>query len=692
VSAASAALNVVVDTVAPAVPTITSFSPDTNIVGDDITDANQLTLTGTAEAGSEVLIFDGSTQIGTVAADVSGNWSFATGTLADGTHAFTSKAMDAAGNLSVISAPLDVTVDTVAPNAPTIVSGTPAPSDRVLVSGTAEAGSTIKLYEGTTLLGTAVTASNGVWNITTGSLAQGVHVFTATSTDVAGNSSGSSAAFDPVVGTLIESAGATDFTVVGKDYYLSTGGTNVVLKYAGSPVAVGQFGTWSPIGAEVTASGYDVAWKDSVSGLYAVWTTDSNANFVSKILSSVSGTSSSLESIETVFHQDLNGDGVIGVPPVTSTPVSTTPVSTTSVSTTSVPTTSISTTSVEASGTTSLDKLGSNYLLDAIGSSSEEPTLKYAGVAVVAGQFGTWSPVGVEATSSGYNVAWKDSVGGNYSVWTTDSNGNFTSKIIGSVSGADASLKAIEAVFHQDLNGDGVIDTASTVLDISGKVVLSLINMSQPATIEAGAKLELTGAISGAITFKAATGTLVLDHASQFAGKLIGLSGDGTASNSDQIDLKDIAFGSGTTASYSGNTSGGVLTVVDAQDHTAHLSLVGDYTHSTFNLSNDGSGGTLVIDPPMDGFDFGSASTSQPTPVPQAAPAARTVGDSFAFDRAGSSASGADSSLETVNHPAMPQLDSLRSAPPPTDHVEVLHVAISPDAHLAEFHNFMLHH
>ncbi|NEV00841.1 Ig-like domain-containing protein [Bradyrhizobium uaiense] len=672
VSAASAALNVTVDTVAPGAPTVSSFSPDSNITGDGITNANQLTLTGTSEAGSNILIFDGSTQIGSAAADVNGNWSFVTGALVDGTHAFTSKAVDAAGNVSATSAALNVTVDTVAPNAPTIVSGTPASSNMVLVSGTAEAGSTINLYEGITLLGTAVTASNGVWNITTGSLTQGVHVFTATVTDVAGNLSGSSAAFDPVVGTLIESAGVTDLTTVGKDYYLSTGGNDVVLKYAGAPVATGQFGTWSPVAAEATSSGYDIAWKDSVSGNFAVWTTDSNANFVSKILSNVSGTSSALESIEQVFHQDLNGDRVIGVPPVASTPIP-------------------ATTSIEASGTTSLDKLGSYYLLDSIGSSSEGPTLKYAGAAVVAGQFGIWSPIGAEATSSGYDVAWKDSVSGNYSVWTTDSNGNFASKIIGSVSGTDASLKAIESVFHQDLNGDGVIDTASTVLDISGKLVLPLANMIQPATIEAGAKLELAGAVSGSITFNAATGTLVLDHASQFTGKLIHLSGDGTASNSNQIDLKDIAFGSATSASYSGDTTGGVLTVTDAQSHTAHLSLVGDYAHSTFNLSNDGSGGTLVIDPPKDGFDFGSVSASQPTPVPQAPTAVRLAGDSFAFDRAGSSASTSEFNLKPVNHQAMPQLDSLRSALPATDHVEPLHVTISPDAHLAEFHNFMLH-
>ncbi|WP_271573196.1 hypothetical protein, partial [Bradyrhizobium sp. CCBAU 11361] len=126
--------------------------------------------------------------------------------------------------------------------------------------------------------------------------------------------------------------------------------------------------------------------------------------------------------------------------------------------------------------------------------------------------------------------------------------------------------------------------------------------MSQSATIEAGATLELTGAVSGAITFAGTTGTLTLDHASQFTGKIYGLSGNGDPSSSDILDLKDISFGSATKASYSGGTTGGVLTVSDAQNHIAQITLAGDYTHSTFNLSSDGNGGTLVIDPPVDGF------------------------------------------------------------------------------------------
>ena len=76
----------------------------------------------------------------------------------------------------------------------------------------------------------------------------------------------------------------------------------------------GQFGGWAPIGAEKTATGYQVAWKDASTGLYTAWNTDNNGNYVSHISALtgfVSGTNTALKSLETSFNQDLNGDGSI---------------------------------------------------------------------------------------------------------------------------------------------------------------------------------------------------------------------------------------------------------------------------------------------------------------------------------------------------------------------------------------------
>jgi hypothetical protein len=85
------------------------------------------------------------------------------------------------------------------------------------------------------------------------------------------------------------------------------------LKYSGSDLVAGQFGAWAPISAEQTASGYEVAWRLPGADQYIIWTTDSNGNYISNS-SILSGTNATVESAETRFHQDLNGDGVIGPP------------------------------------------------------------------------------------------------------------------------------------------------------------------------------------------------------------------------------------------------------------------------------------------------------------------------------------------------------------------------------------------
>ena len=78
----------------PAAPTISSFSTDSGVVGDHITNDNTLTLTGTAEASSTVKIYDGATLLGSAAADGGGAWSYTTAALTNGAHNLTTTATD----------------------------------------------------------------------------------------------------------------------------------------------------------------------------------------------------------------------------------------------------------------------------------------------------------------------------------------------------------------------------------------------------------------------------------------------------------------------------------------------------------------------------------------------------------------------------------------------------------------------
>jgi hypothetical protein len=55
-----------------------------------------------------------------------------------------------------------------------------------------------------------------------------------------------------------------------------------------------------------------VAWKVTGADQYTVWYTDANGNFTSNATGGVSGSATSLKNFETIFLQDLNGDGIIG--------------------------------------------------------------------------------------------------------------------------------------------------------------------------------------------------------------------------------------------------------------------------------------------------------------------------------------------------------------------------------------------
>ncbi|WP_426614776.1 beta strand repeat-containing protein [Bradyrhizobium sp. McL0616] len=367
----------------------------------------------------------------------------------------------------------------------------------------------------------------------------------------------------PVTTSTIESAGSTSLVLAGSNYYLNSisTGTGPMLKFGASAVTVGFFGSsWSLLGAEqVSSGGYDVAWKNSSSGMFSFWNVDSNGNYVSNLQQDATGGSTMVTSLETTFHQDLNGDGVIGTGPVT-------------------------TSTIESAGSTSLVLAGSNYYLNSI-STGTGPMLKFGASAVTVGFFGSsWSLLGAEQVSGGgYDVAWKNSSSGMFSFWNVDSNGNYVSNLGPDATGRSATVMSLEATFHQDLNGDGVI-----ALSGSGTII-----GTKSLAIGNWASVELAGAYSGTIGFAGATGTLVIDQSTKFSGTL-----SGQLTTTDFIDLRDITAGASATVSYTGNNSPGTLSVSDGTN-TATIALSGNYSLGNFIVSSDGKGGTMLVDPPF---------------------------------------------------------------------------------------------
>jgi hypothetical protein len=131
-----------IDTTPPAAPVIT---------GDVVNGNNSVTLSGTAVASSTVTVYDGSTVLGTTAANSSGVWSYTTGALANGTVVFTATATDAAGNTSAVSAAVDPTIDAITGTLSGTLSGTTTVADgaSILISGTVNNRGTILVNGGT---------------------------------------------------------------------------------------------------------------------------------------------------------------------------------------------------------------------------------------------------------------------------------------------------------------------------------------------------------------------------------------------------------------------------------------------------------------------------------------------------------------------------------------------------------------
>jgi hypothetical protein len=163
----------------------------------------------------------------------------------------------------------------------------------------------------------------------------------------------------------------------------------------------------------------------------------------------MSGGSYALELQEAAFQQDFNGDGTIGV--VSSV--------------------------VETAGTTKLARVADFYFMYQ-GSGTTGAVLRQNGDYVVAGS-SPWTALGAERWSGGFQVVWKNGSADQYTLWTTDMNGNFLASS-NVMSGASAALRALETSFGQDFNANGTIGLG---MQESSLGVETLINSSGTADV-----------------------------------------------------------------------------------------------------------------------------------------------------------------------------------------------------------------
>jgi hypothetical protein len=150
--------------------------------------------------------------------------------------------------------------------------------------------------------------------------------------------------------------------------------------------------------------------------------------------------------------------------------------------------------------------------------------------------------------------------------------------------------------FNGAISGSGSV----TVQNSAKAIFNTALTGTGSFTLQDSGSLEFGAADSENVTFAAgASGTLKIDQSltAPFTGSISGLT------TTDSVDLVDLAWthpSKSMTATYSGTASGGTLTVSN-RTNSVTLNLLGDYRTASWLLSKDGTGGTLVADPPIRG-------------------------------------------------------------------------------------------
>jgi hypothetical protein len=136
-----------------------------------------------------------------------------------------------------------------------------------------------------------------------------------------------------------------------------------------------------------------------------------------------------------------------------------------------------------------------------------------------------------------------------------------------------------------------VTNTGHLIANNGTDIFAGAVSGTGTATVQGAGSIEFGSTTTSNITFAAgADGTVTFDAASTLTGK-VSITG---FTLGDTIDLADINFvGTGPTLTF----SKGLLTVSDGT-HVAKLNMVGNFTLASFHAASDGSGGTLITDPP----------------------------------------------------------------------------------------------
>ncbi len=205
----------------PSAPTEFTSTDEDNELNDP---TPTLTWSASTDAHSDLINYEISIDSGAYASIGTGTsytWPTA---LADGTHSFSLKARDHAGNPSLTSVSLSITIDTIAPtpgtpSPTTAIAGTPTTFTSLILGSMVSCGE----YLDGVYLGTLSWGEDGLWTYTYTFATSGTYALVTTCTDYAGNVGSSAAASvvvagppdttAPSVGSLTPTTATADSTV-----------------------------------------------------------------------------------------------------------------------------------------------------------------------------------------------------------------------------------------------------------------------------------------------------------------------------------------------------------------------------------------------------------------------------------------------------------------------------------------------
>jgi hypothetical protein len=485
--------------------------------------------------------------------------------------------IDGAGNAANLSlsglAQSGPQIDTTAPVAPVITNDVVNANNSVTLTGTAEANSTVTVYDAQTALGTTTANASGAWSYSTGALANGSQVFTATATDAAGNTSTASTAVDPIIGALTGTLSGTlsgTHSVANGTALSITGTVNnpgtIALNAAGSGADLAIVGAATLTGAGKVTLSNNIG---NVIGSNGTTATLTNAN------NTISGAGTIGDSQLTLNNQStINANGSLALVIGTGTNTVT------------------NSGTLEATSTGGLDidaNVNNSKTIEALGTNAK---------VVVQGAITNTSSGLILASGSGAQVDLSNATISGGTLQTFGSKA-FIETVAGFNAfngGAISSGSTVEINSSTTLAIGGAVKNSGALLVNGGTLDVEGALIGGVTDISGAGKMVIATASSENVAFVGnSAGQVVLDQAPSYTGQI---SGFGTTQS---IDLADINFAGGVTMSYAPsnrrNTSG-VLTIKEGSN-TVSLELEGSYTLANFRVASDGNGGTLLTDPSL---------------------------------------------------------------------------------------------